>query len=54
MLTREGSIDKMYLVHFLFLSPLVGVQHGRQGIAALHSEDVLHERNTLCHNTHTQ
>ena len=50
----KPKINKMYLVHFLLLSPLVGVQHGRQRIATLHSEDVLHEGNTLCHNTYTE
>lgn len=42
------------LVHLLLLSPLAGIQHGRQGIAALDSKDVLHEWDALCHNTHTQ
>ena len=42
------------LVNFFVLSPLVSIQHGRQRIAALDSEDILHERDTLSDHTHTQ
>ena len=43
-----------YLCVFLLLNSLVGIQHGRQGVTTLNSEDVLHNWHTLGNNTNTQ